>query len=149
MEFLDQTGVVVGRSTLPVEYTADTQNPGLSFTVFIEKPTLPFSSLRIVQNGNSLAEKRLVQSSTTSQATPEVLILKDGILLRWGAPSIPAIVRYTTDKGNTWTALAVDWLGGEFYIDPAGLPKGLIEFEIIQADNTASTISTTWENQLP
>jgi hypothetical protein len=79
----------------------------------------------------------------------EVVKLDNGALLRWGSPSIPAIVRYTTDQGSSWTALAIDWLGGEYYFDSDALPHGSIQFEITLSDSIGDTLSTIWENQHP
>jgi hypothetical protein len=50
---------------------------------------------------------------------------------------------------NGWNTLALDWRGGEFYIDPADLLLGSIQFEITLVDSFASTVSKTWENPHP
>jgi hypothetical protein len=149
VEFLNDAGEVVGQSTLPVPDSSDPETPVHSFTVLIEKPAYPFAALRIIQNGEELAERSLGQPSANPVAKPEVLQLKDGVLLRWGAASTPALIRYTSDQGNTWTTLALDWLGGELFIDPGTMPSGAIQIEITLADSTASTLSTTWENIHP
>jgi hypothetical protein len=149
VEFLNEAGEVAGQSPLPVADSGDPENPVRSFAVLIEKPAYPFAALRIVHNGGKLVEKSIGAPSTDPVAKPEIVQLKDGVLLRWGAANTPALIRYTTDQGNTWTTLAMDWLGGELYLDPGTMPSGSIQIEIALADSTASTLSTTWENIHP
>jgi hypothetical protein len=146
LEFLDQAGNVAGKSPLPVINPATTNRV---ITTLVEKPTFSFTTLRIVKNEVSQIERSMGQKPASSRSTLEVVKLDNGVMLRWGSPNIPAIVRYTTDQGSTWTALAIDWLGGEFFFDPANMPAGSIQFEIIQADSTASTLYANWENQHP
>jgi hypothetical protein len=148
-EFLDETGLVVAQSPLPVLNAGDPPTTNYLIRTLVEKPASRFNTIRIVKNGVSQIERTVEQISASPISKLEVVKLNNGVMLRWGSPNIPAIVRYTTDQGNTWTALAMDWLGGEFYIDPADIPVGSVQFEIIQANSTASTLSTTWENQHP
>jgi hypothetical protein len=149
VEFLDEAGNVVGKSPLPAPDTSDPPTSNRLITTLVEKPHSPFAALRIVKNGVSQIERSMPQIPASPESTLTIVHLDTGAMLRWGSPGVPAIVRFTTDQGSTWTALAVDWLGGEFFFDPASLPVGSIQFEIIQADHTAATLSTTWENQHP
>jgi hypothetical protein len=149
VEFLDKAGNVVGKTPLPAP---DTSNPPTSnrlITALVEKPAFPFAALRIVKNGVSQIERSMEQTPANTSPKLDIIKLAKGAMLHWETPGIPAIVRYTTDQGNSWTALAVDWLGGEYYLDPTSLPAGSIQFEIIQADSTTSILSTTWENIHP
>jgi hypothetical protein len=61
-------------------------------------------------------------------------------------PQIPALVRYTTDQGESWSTLGFDILEGKLQIDPQSLPPGLLHFEIILADTAESTLNITWEH---
>jgi hypothetical protein len=149
VEFLDQAGKVVGQSPLPVLNSSNPPTTNHLIRTLVEKPAFPFVALRIVRNGRSQIERSIGQNPTSLTSNIDVTRLDNSVLLRWGSPNIPAIVRYTTDQGITWTALAMDWLGGEYHINPGDMPMGSIQFEIIQADSTTSTLSTTWENRNP
>jgi hypothetical protein len=149
LEFLDQAGKIIGQAPLPVLNPDDYPATDRLITSLVEKPAFSFVALRIVKNGVSQIERSLEQNLANPQSMLEVVKLDEGAQLRWGSPSIPALIRYTTDQGSTWTTLAIDWRGGELYFDPADLPPGPIQFEITLADSTASAASITWENQHP
>ncbi len=57
-----------------------------------------------------------------------------GTLLSWGAPGVPALIRYTVAGDPEITMLAIDWRAGEYYLDPGKFPAGRITFEILLAD---------------
>jgi len=149
VEFLDESGKAVGQSMLPVLDPGDPQTTNRVITTLVEQPAFPFSAIRIAKNGVSQTERSVRQNPAIPTSTLEVVKLDNGALLRWGSPSIPAIVRYTTDQGSTWTALAIDWLGSEYYFDSDALPHGSIQFEITLSDSIGGTLSTIWENQHP
>ena len=149
VEFLDESGKAIGQSMLPVLDPGDPQTTQRVITTLVEQPAFPFSAIRIAKNGVSQTERSVRQNPASPTSTLEVVKLDNGALLRWGSPSIPAIVRYTTDQGSTWTALAIDWLGGEYYVDSDALPQGSIQFEILLSDRIGDTLSTIWENQHP
>jgi hypothetical protein len=155
VEFLDESGSTIGQSILPDLNPSDPATTKRVITTLVEQPGFPFAAIRIVKNGVSQAERSVRPnpdnpiSTLGVDNTLEVVKLDNGNLLRWGSPSIPAIVRYTTDQGSTWTALAVDWLGGEYYFDSGALPHGLIQFEIKLSDSIGDPLSTIWENQHP
>jgi hypothetical protein len=149
VEFLDESGKAVGQSMLPVLDPGDPQTTQRVITTLVEQPAFPFTAIRIAKNGVSQTERSVRQNPASPTSKLEVVKLDNGALLRWGSPSIPAIVRYTTDQGSTWTALAIDWLGGEYYFDSDALPHGSIQFEILLSDRIGDTLSTIWENQHP
>lgn len=149
VEFLNAGGEVVDRSFLPVLQPSLVDDPSRFINVLVKRPASTFNSIRIVRNGEIRAERSFEQNSSNPSALPDVLQLDRGAILRWGSTSIPALVRYTTDQGISWTTLAMDWLGGELFFDPATMPPGPIEFEIILADSNASSLHITWENQHP
>jgi hypothetical protein len=107
---------------------------------------LPFAAIRISQNGTILAERTLATISPESISEPEIVQLENGALLRWAPSDQPALVRYTTNQGSTWTTLAMDWRGGELFFDPMVMPQGSIDFEITFANSTASPLYITWEH---
>jgi hypothetical protein len=149
VEFLDESGKAVGQSMLPVLDPGDPPTTNRVITSLVEQPAFPFTAIRIAKNGVSQTERSVRQNPASPTSTLEVVKLDNGALLRWGSPSIPAIVRYTTDQGSSWTALAIDWLGGEYYFDSDALPHGSIQFEITLSDSIGDTLSTIWENQHP
>ncbi len=63
-------------------------------------------------------------------------------MLRWGAPEVPALVRYTVDAGRTWTTVGLDVLGGALRLDPRTLPGGAGYFEITLADTVPPVVRT-------
>ena len=113
--------------------------PRLAINAVVAAPAQAFASIRLVRAGAVLAT-RAVRATVpaVASAAPSVERQADGtLLLRWGAPAVAAMVRYTADGGKTWTSLGVDLLGGELSVDPATLPGGAGQFEITQADSAA------------
>jgi len=117
----------------------DTRAPRLAINAIIAAPAQAYASMRLVRAGMVLATRALrTVAPAGAAAAPRVEQHADGtLLLRWSASGGPALVRYTTDNGVTWTTLGVDLLGGELNIDPTTLPAGHGSFEIIPADGAA------------
>ncbi|HJZ46879.1 MAG TPA: hypothetical protein VKE41_06920, partial [Roseiflexaceae bacterium] len=113
--------------------------PQLAINAVVVAPAQSFASLRLVRAGAVLATRSARLAGPTAAVTAaSVERQADGtLLLRWGAPGVPALVRYTADGGATWTTLGVDVLGGSLSVDPATLPAGAGQFEIAPADNAA------------
>jgi len=113
----------------------------------IPTPELPFASLRLVKDGKTFTEQSLHPSS--GEATSQALVSSniDGNILQWGYPDIPALVRFSSDGGQTYTTLEIDVLGGEIILDPNNLPIGNLLFQIILADQNSTQINLTWENK--
>ncbi|MCP5094040.1 MAG: hypothetical protein GY943_00655, partial [Chloroflexi bacterium] len=62
--------------------------------------------------------------------------------LSWGQPDTPAVVRYTTNDGVSYTTLALNVLGGEYEVDTTALAENG-RFEIILANTAQPVILTT------
>ncbi len=146
LEFLNESGEIVSRLPLTVYNNDDGDKSNKLIATLVEKPELPFVAIRISQNGTSLAERTLATIAPESISEPEIVQLENGALLRWGPANQPALVRYTTNQGSTWTTLAMDWRGGELFFDPTIMPQGNIEFEITFANSTATSLYITWEH---
>ncbi|MEO7909121.1 MAG: CARDB domain-containing protein [Roseiflexaceae bacterium] len=120
----------------------DTRAPQLAINAIVATPAQAFSSMRLVRAGTVLATRRLSPAHATSAAIAPSADRQadDTLVLRWNAANGPALVRYTSDNGATWTTLGVDVQGGELSIDPAKLPAGTGYAEITSADSGAPTV---------
>jgi hypothetical protein len=119
----------------------DTRAPRLAINALVSAPTRAYASIRLVRAGTVLATRTARAARPAVAATaPSAQASNGALLLRWGAPSVPALVRYTADGGATWTTLGVDVLGGELSVDPATLPASGGSFEIIPADRAAPEV---------
>ena len=146
LEFLDANGEVVAAHPVAVHLAEGNDFQVQSIHATVPKPSLPFSSLRLTKNGTTVSERSLAQSSRFRTTQPTVYLDNGELILDWGMPQIPAMVRYTIDDGESWTTLGFDILEGELRMDPQSLPLGSLLFEIILADTTESPLSTTWEH---
>jgi hypothetical protein len=118
----------------------DTRAPQRAISVIVPRPAQPFAGIQLVRGGTVVATRSFGQppASATAAAAPSLARRADGtLLLRWGSPTAPALVRYTADDGRTWTVLGVDVLGGALSVDAAGLPDGAGRFEVTTADSLA------------
>jgi hypothetical protein len=166
VEFLDTTGNVVSSQAVAVSEMEqphvfrlahgklvpqtnalsvrgmDTHAPRLGINAIVAAPPHAFASLRLVRGGTVLATRALRPATPAiATAVPGVERQADGtLLLRWNAAGSPALVRYTTDNGITWTTLGVDVLGGRLIVDPATLPGSTGHFAITPADSAAPTV---------
>ena len=86
-----------------------------------------------------VTERMLPVSVATSSVTLDVERSADAVTLRWGAPDVPALVRYTLDEGQTWVTVGVDILGGQLTLDSRWLPVGTIHFEVRLADDPSAS----------
>jgi hypothetical protein len=117
----------------------ETRAPQWAISAIVPRPAQPFAGIRLVRGGTVVATRSFGQSApATAAAAPSLARQADGtLLLSWGSPKAPALVRYTADGGRTWTVLGVDVLGGALSVDAAGLPDGAGRFEITTADSVA------------
>ncbi len=107
-----------------------------SIQALIPRPVLPIARIQLVRAGVVVAERAWVelplgQAAVIANLTPDA----DGIL-QWGMVGRPALVRLTTDGGQTWTTLGVDIASGDIQIDVATLPAGNRRFEVVLSDST-------------
>lgn len=146
LELLDASGALVASYPLPVLRAEEEQIKFRDIISVVPLPEQPFTTMRILEKSQPAAERRIAAASQASLAQPTVQAGEQGALLRWGAAGTPAVVRYTLDGGETWTTLALDYLGGELVLDEQTLPQGNLHFEIILADHAGSTLTLDWGN---
>lgn len=149
IEYLDAAGQPVGRYALPVLVA---EEPGVSLRAINTLAPLPdaeFSSYRIVHNETTLAERRvdtMPAAAADAVQPPSATLSGDTLELAWMPVDAPAVVRYSTDSGQTWTTVALDHTGGRISLLRETLPEGTIQFEIIPAGRTGAPLTLAWEN---
>lgn len=101
-------------------------------------PERPVTTIRLLHNGEIVASRRLDgQQLSQPEADPTLTTAEDGAVLRWNRAQTPVLVRYTTDRGATWTTLAIDEMDGELQLDNRQLPDEPALFEVRSADTMA------------
>jgi len=146
LEFVDAGGEVVAAHPVAVRLAEGEDFLARSIHVTVPRPTLPFTSVRLTKNSATVSERSLGQTNRFRTTQTAIHLDNGELILDWGMPQIPAMVRYTVDQGESWTTLGFDILEGKLRMDPQSLPLGSLLFEIILADTTESTLSTTWEH---
>lgn len=96
-------------------------------------PAQPVALVRLVKNDVTLAERALREAVST-ETRVEADLAGDGLVVRWDGARSPALLRYTSDGGQSWTTLGVDLWGGEYAAIRASLPQPGGSFEVILAD---------------
>ncbi len=135
VDLLDAAGQVLASYPVKVLEAEEESGRVRAIRAVVPQPAPAVASVRLVQAGRAVAQRRLSLSLTAqTAATPTVTQSAAGATMRWGASDIPALVRYTVDGGRTWTTLGVDVMQGELTFDPAQLPAGAGRFDITLAD---------------
>lgn len=144
-ELLDGQGQVIAAAPIAVR---EAEEEGISFRSVlgtVPLPGVPAASLRLVTGDVVLAEQQFVEPERLGQAALAISQTAESVRLNWGAPDVPALVRYTADNGQTWTTLAVDATGGSFSLDVAEWMGDNGRFEIILANTGAvSSLTVDW-----
>jgi hypothetical protein len=104
-----------------------------SIHALIPLPEQPAVKIRLLKDGQVLAEQML-GSMSLMKADHAVSAERNGqtVKLRWASHQRPAMVRYSTDNGQTWTTLAVDFAGSEMDVNVETLPADAL-IEIVEA----------------
>jgi len=146
LEFVNDAGETVATYPVAARLAKGVDFQAQSIHVITPKPALQYSSIRLIKNGVTIGERTLPQSSPNKTAQPAVYVENGEFVLNWGTPQTHALVRYTSDQGQSWTTLGVDILEGELRMDPQLLPIGRLLFEIRLGDTTDSIMNITWEH---
>ncbi|OGO34447.1 MAG: hypothetical protein A2W35_03530 [Chloroflexi bacterium RBG_16_57_11] len=146
LELVDESGVPVASYPLLVMRAEEETFVFRSINTMVRLPDQPFTGLRITEKGQLAAQRSMSPVSQRAQAMPSLHMSVQGAVLDWGEAATPAVVRYRQDGEETWTTLAVDYLGGSIDLDPQALPPGILHFEIILADQIGSALTLDWEN---
>lgn len=145
IQLLDTKGNVISESPVNVMRAEEHGHVIQTIHARLPKPAQPYSSVRVVHKGQAL-DTRTVNSQTmlAPAAAPTARVDASDLVLNWSSGGSPAMVRYTSDAGQTWTTVGVDVAGSEFRIPVAGLPAQPLQFQVIQADGSpTSTVDWT------
>lgn len=114
LETLDEQGAVVTQTPLRA-YEAMSEEGVLfaSMNVLVPLPDTPVASFRLVKDGQVLAAQTLQAAGDMAQSPA----------LNAAAENQPALVRYSTDGGVTWTTLGIDLTGEDL---PSVLEENVI-----------------------
>ena len=146
VELIDEQGAVITSYPIQVLHAEEEEITIQALHAMLPAPEKPFATLRITKKGEVLAVKNLTPTSQQPLEAPTIQASEQGAVLQWSAADTPAVVRYTQDDGESWATLAVDYLGGQLILDEQALPEGTLHFEIILADQAASSLALDWEN---
>jgi hypothetical protein len=146
VHLLNESGTVVARHPISLR---EAEEPGIlvrGFMGTVPMPAEPVASVQIVslagESPHVLVAQSLATRSLAAYTSSNFTETADTIHLTWNDASRPAIVRYTSDDGATWTTLAIDHLGGELIVDKEWLTGDNGRFEIILANGTNANVLT-------
>ena len=122
-----------------------------SISSIVPKPQEPITSIRLAKNGKAISDKSLTSNVTALAIPSQAAVVTadqvgDDAILNWVVPGVPALVRYSSDDGVSWTTLDIDITDGQLLLYPQSMPKGEILFEITLADNVSPASYYSWEN---
>ncbi len=153
LDYLDEQGGVIASFPLAELHAEAEGYEARAINALAPLPDKPYAAVRLVRlaagaaNGPILAEKPFSAQALARAAAPAVLEAGEQASLRWGDEQTPALVRYSTDGGQSWTTLALDALGGQLRLERAELPAGNLLFEVVLADSRAATYRLEWQAQ--
>lgn len=136
VELLDAGGRILVSHAARLYEVEDADAHTRSLSVLVQSPDAPVASVRIVKEGRVVAERRLDSPGVRAAAAPLLTLSSGSIVLSWGAPDMPALVRYAADEGQSWTTVGIDVRGGQLLIDTGQLPGGKGRFEIRLGDTS-------------
>jgi hypothetical protein len=138
VQLLDATGAELVHFPVSVK---SAEGNGIDFkmiSALVPIPTgAPPAVMRLMKGTSTLVERQLLNAPKL-QSGLQLLTTKEGLNLHW-INGQPALVRYTSDRGATWTTLGCDVIGSELTIDPTGLASGGY-FEVSFADSSTPEI---------
>jgi hypothetical protein len=102
-----------------------------SINEMIALPDQPAAKVRLLKDGQVLGEQTIEEHMSAMAAGVTAEQSANGVHLRWTGTQKPALVRYSTDGGKSWTTLGVDVTGNEMTV--TGLPDTGISFDVVTA----------------
>jgi len=105
-----------------------------SINTLVPLPDQPAAKVRLLKDGQMLAEQVLQADTDETGFKPTVTASNNGYTVRWTPSNKPVLVRYSADSGKTWTTLGMDLTGGEWKVNGADLPQPGGNFEVLLAD---------------
>jgi hypothetical protein len=143
IQFIDETGSVVAEHPLAVKYAEENGYQVRSIHSRVPLPDKPFSTYQILRNGLEVAQRDFRSQALAAEAVPTLVRQDDALTLGWETAGLPALVRYSSDNGQTWSTLAVDAKDGTVSLLLADLPDGPLQFQVILADG-GGTYTLDW-----
>jgi hypothetical protein len=139
IQFLDDQGKVVNEYPVNVMRAEEQGHVIQAIHARLPRPSQPYSTVQVVYKGQTM-DAHTVSSSAllAAEAAPTAKVDASDLVLNWPASGSPALVRYTSDGGQTWTTAGVDVASGELHIAIADLPAMPLQFQVIPADGTAT-----------
>ena len=147
IELIGSEGTLIGRYDLSPLQFGDTTGGLLS--ALLPLPQEAVSEVRVLTPDQLETRKILHSASAVPAGNVELVEAPGGSLIRWGQPATPALISYTQGDDPSITTLEVDWMGGEYFLDPAALPNGPLQFDILLADQTSPALRVNWTNTQP
>jgi hypothetical protein len=151
IEMLNDVGEIIAVHPVKILKAEEHGINAYSISAAVPKPQEAITTIRLVENGIAISDKNVI-SEITALANPNQsnVVTADQVgdeaILTWGVPGIPALVRYSSDDGVSWTTLDIDITDGQLLLYPQSMPKGEILFEITLADNVSPASYYSWEN---
>jgi hypothetical protein len=99
----------------------------------IPLPDTPAGQVRLVKGDRVLAEQPLQTVTMSKVGGMSVEPVENGYRVRWASSGQPALVRYSSDNGATWSILGMDLQGTETTIPTSSLPDQNGTFDVVQA----------------
>ncbi len=146
VQFLDDQGKLVSEYPVSVMRAEEKGHKIESIHARLPRPSQPYSSIQVVHNGQSIATRAISSQAIQALApvaAPTVRIDAGDLVLNWANGAAPALVRYTSDGGQSWTTVGVDVSGSELRLAVADLPAMPLQFQVTQADGLA-TATVDW-----
>jgi hypothetical protein len=118
VELLDGEGELLAAQQVAL-LTAAEDGPALHLlSAILPQPSQPVAAVRVTKAGaaeprTTLAVRTLATADATARIQPG-----GAATLTWQPATRPALVRYSADRGQTWTALGVDLAGGAAAVPP-------------------------------
>ncbi len=138
VELLDSEGELLLSQAVLLSYAEEEGIVSRAIYANVALPDERVAAVRLLKAGTPVAE-RLLRSFAAVAAAPSISQTPHELILSWSAPGVPALVRYTTDDGQSWTTVGLDVLDNELRLDPQTLTGSTGWFEITFAD--ANTVT--------
>lgn len=121
---INAAGAVV--AAYPVAPTVATEDDITAHFVAtaVPHPEEDIAAIRLMVGNSVLAERPITRRAPVARSSMGLTHEPESTLIHWGTPAIPALVRYTADRGQSWLTLGVDVLGGELRVASDTLPLG-------------------------
>jgi len=151
IEMLNDVGEIIAVYPVKVLKAEEHGINAYSISAVVPKPQEPITTIRLVENGIAIRDKSVISDITAIAIPNQATVVTadqvgDEAILKWGVPGVPALVRYSSDDGVSWTTLDIDITDGQLLLYPQSIPKVEILFEIILPDNVSPATYYSWEN---